>query len=740
MKQRHYIYLLAIAMGIIISLGDVSALFAQESTTEEFTLEEITVTAQKREENQQKVPMNMEVISSEDIELSGKNGLADILSNLPGAVISSDSDGLRISLRGMSDDSSALYGQSTSMPTVAINMDGVYSNRRDTGSGLFDMERVEVLYGPQSTIYASNSPGGIVNIITASPKLNEYDLSGTLEYGNYNRIHAEGAMNAPIGDKMAMRAAYSLSSHDGYLSNGGNDEEVKSARVKTLLQPNDKLSFMLTGELSKSSGHFFGMVPSQFKDQDELDDPWWSDDYLPMPSYRNNKKIYGRMDLDLGFGSLSFVPSYSNSKGHSEMYDIQMGLSKQDRKTEERGGELRMTSTSDSTITWIVGLNYYKSSDILDQDTYIDGVATGEYNYNTLDDESKAAFANVTYPITDRFRTTAGYRRSWEDVDVYRDGAIKMPSGSYKINIYEYNSSYKAPDYKLGVEYDLSESAMVYANWTTSYRAQGLQNGTGGSYVATPPPEKLKAYTVGSKNRFLNNKLQVNAEAFYYDYKNYFVQEVKDGYYGTDLENPTSEFADSDPGSSTWGEGHMMGVDLKTSTQITAQDTLSLSVSYLKTEWDDLTFNYQYPYEVTSTSFREYPGEIVAITIAPMEAVSYKGKSMTHSPKYTITSSYRHVFNLWNGGVLESQIDANYKSSFRLTWDDSDYPYNYQEAYYKFDVSATYNNPDGKWSLSSYVRNVQNYAEKLGYMSRPDAGYTTIGTPRTYGAVLTVRY
>jgi iron complex outermembrane receptor protein len=733
----------AAMLGFGLALGDITSLNAQESDVDEFTLEEITVTAQKREENQQKVPISMEVLSAEDIKISGKTNLEDILEYSTGVIINRASDGMRVSLRGMSDDTTHYHGLPGSTPTVAINTDGVYSNRKDVG-GLFDLERVEVLYGPQSTLYASNSPGGIVNVVSAAPKLDAYEISGTLEYGNYDKLHMEGSLNAPVGDTTALRAAFNTSVHDGYLSNGGDKEDTKAARLRALFQPNDKLSLVMTGELLKRSSYRFGGVDA-FITQDDVDDPWYTERILGDPTKDNQKKAYANVDLDLGFGSLSLVPAYTTSDSHGEnamsmfgtvRYVVNIVTSK------EKGAELRLTSSPDSSFSWILGLNYYDSAQSLDNDVYdANGDHTGEKNDAYMNEESKAVFTNITYPVTDRFRATVGYRMSRSDITTHRE-ETKFPGGNYEFVLRHIVNSYDDPDYKVGIEYDLSEDSMVYVDHSTSYRSQGLE-GAGpsgpGVEAANPPPEKLKAFTLGSKNRFFDNRVQVNASAYYYDYENYAVAEVVMAWAGDDVNNPMSDEVVREPGASTYGNGEQMGFDLQANTIITPNDNLNLSVSYLKSEWKDLKFTFYYDWDATGGRGGPPGSAAVPIEIRPLLDRDYGGKPMTNSPELTISANYTHIFNLANGGSLETRIDALHKGEYKLSWKEEDYPYNHQEAYTTFDLSATYVHSDGKWTLSTYVRNVENYAEKRGYFPRP-INETHVGTPRTYGAVLILRY
>jgi iron complex outermembrane receptor protein len=138
-------------------------------------------------------------------------------------------------------------------------------------------------------MYASATPGGIVNIVTADPKLEKYESKGSIEYGSYELLHMEGALNAPITDTMAFRASFSTTDRDGYLSNGAEDEDSKVARLKLKYAPSDDFSIVLTGELEKSGGQGFAGV-EMFGDPDEVDDPWYSEDEVPGSPRMTDKK------------------------------------------------------------------------------------------------------------------------------------------------------------------------------------------------------------------------------------------------------------------------------------------------------------------------------------------------------------------------------------------------------------------------------------------------------------------
>jgi iron complex outermembrane receptor protein len=742
------VFVFALGLGIILEAAP--AAMAQEDDA--FYLEEITVTAQKRSENQQKVAMAMQVLSAEDIQTKGKNSLDEMLADIPSVVINKANDGLRISLRGITDDTQTNHGQSVSMPTVALNVDGVFSNRKDTGTGLFDVERVEVLYGPQSTLYASNSPGGIVNVVTANPKLEKYEASGLLEYGNYDLLHTQGVMNAPIGSTVALRAAFSTSSHDGYLSNGGLDEDAKSARLRALYQPTEAFSVVVTGEIAKRTSQQFAAVDA-FDDQDDLEDPWHTTRTLGDPTRNENKKIFGRIDWDLGFGALSLVPSYAKQTGAGQEISVMPGppgtsdivqTNAFSSDSEEKAVELRMASPAESSLKWVVGLNYYNSSDVMDTVGYVDGVVNGDTRWSDMSEEASAVFGNLTYPVTDSFRATVGFRQSWDTLENLRREATTNPGpdGAPSIDVQTqfFKNKYDNPDYKLGFEYDLTGESMVYADFSTSYRNQGM----GIQQSVTPPPQELKAYTLGAKNRFFNNRLQVNAAAFYYDWENYSATELAFSFPAEALatvDPPTGDYiyVVQDDGSTTWGDGRMYGLEMDSTLIISPNDTLKLSVSLLESEWKRLYFDYENEYTLPASAGRFPQGTSVMVDLIPLEDASYDGKPMTSAPKVTLNATYRHMFNLPNGGSIEPEIQALYKSSYRLTWKDEDDPYHYQENFYTLNFSAVYTAPDGKWTLSGYVKNAGDYAAKVGYSGSP-VNATMLQDPRTYGAVLSVRF
>lgn len=780
--KKFFIKILTVVLGFVFILSGAPSVKAQEASDYEFTLEEITVTAQKREENQQKVPIAMEVISGDNLAITGKTNIDDILSDISNVMINNSSDGMKVTIRGLEDNNTPFKDMNVSTPTVAINIDGAYNKSNSAGLNLFDIERVEVLMGPQSTLYANNSPGGIVNVVTAAPKTDKYATSASIEYGNFNLFTGQAMVNAPIvTKKLGMRLAIQQEKRDSYTSD--SDEtgiDTKSARLKTLYQPNDKLSATITLTWAKringgmmggqvqpfdtEDGHWYTQVNpgSPWVKDGKVTDPWTgvfssSDgDSSGTPSdgpneaAQHTKGISGEINWDTGIGTLSIIPQYvSISSDDQSNYTISEGESNTNvgtwtvfttMRTRQKGLEARMASEEDFFFKWIIGFNWYRDHSSR-WSTYNEPDTTPGYYVDT--EKSHAFFANVTYPFIDKFRVSAGYRLSWDDYH-----AIEYPP---HVGSGISGQDYSNPDYSLGVEYDLAVNSMLYANYATSYRvnSRAIEEGK------TIPAEKLKAFTVGIKNRFIENKLQLNASAYLYNYKNKNAQMTSQGeidrsytYYasyvtGPDGVTPYSEILgydavltgnlNADPWRQQYGEFRSIGVDISADWILTSKDRLSLGVSYLNAKWTDLTIEFYWMnWTEAGTAATGNSGAFWSDN-----GKDFSGVKNTFSPTWTETIGYEHNF-MWTYGTLVPHIDIQFKSSYMLDYSPSNYPLDYQESYHIINGNAAFTHASEKWSLNVYLKNATNYAAKNFWMG----GDNTMGIsdPRTYGAVLSVKF
>jgi iron complex outermembrane receptor protein len=253
--------------------------------------------------------------------------------------------------------------------------------------------------------------------------------------------------------------------------------------------------------------------------------------------------------------------------------------------------------------------------------------------------------------------------------------------------------------------------------------------------------ETLKSYTMGAKSRLLDNRLQLNLSAFYYDYTNRVMRSsstknetltLNELEYGLDFNadgviEDVDVDVDSEGSQQNQGDFESIGLDVSANWVITSRDRLNLSISYLDSTWYNLVIEYSWP-EVWPTE-------------------NYNGVTNIKSPKWSISSGYTHNFMLGAFGNLTGTLQTQYKSSYTLIWNSSDDPngYGYQEPYFQFNASASFNHSSGKWSLSANVKNITDYAAKSSFSGAGGQANTAqfkmrISDPRTYSAVFSIKF
>jgi iron complex outermembrane receptor protein len=231
------------------------------------------------------------------------------------------------------------------------------------------------------------------------------------------------------------------------------------------------------------------------------------------------------------------------------------------------------------------------------------------------------------------------------------------------------------------------------------------------------------SYQIGSKNRFLDDRLQLNATAFYYDYSNFDIGRVNPKYLVVDLETLTYN-------GQGIGDATLYGLDASMDYILTEADRFNVSLSYLSAEVDEVIITYSY-------QGQESP-------LVPPDIVD-AGKPLNNAPELSVVGSYEHRFDLPGGGNLTPRIDVRYTSEYTCEFavDQRDVPAdmdvdkaNTEPSKVMGDVSLNYRHSSGNWSLNAYVQNITNHAEKNGFMR----GDLRLGPPRTYGAVLSVHF
>ncbi len=744
MKKKGMVFLTG-ALGFLLVLGGLMPVYAQTSgSTDEFTLQEITVTAEKRTENVQKTPISITAINGDKITDLAQATLSSVLQDVPALEIQKSPQGGQIYIRGVGTNGDSNWVD----PTVALTLDNVYSGRAESVFGaMYDVDRVEVLRGPQGTLYGRNATGGSINVITKDPDTNKFSGDVNLGGGNYSLWHIDGAVNVPINDKSAFRIAFLREHRDGFFSNGGRESNPIAARGKFLFDPTDKLSMLLTMDYYHTKNLDNTTVPNPhtggppFMDwQTDPDDPWYVDPVHPADQKEDTFKTASlKVDYTLDWATVTLIPAYSHSNRwvYTDLIGGLMNptappwtplakLPDTDKSTmieDQYTFEGRLTSLDTSPIKWVFGTYYLDSKN----QPSTAAPALNDSGFVTYGNQrpltSIAVFGQATYPVNDQFRVTGGLRYTHDKKSV-ENGIRSTTVGGYDSGLIKYTNSYSSTTFKLGAEYDLAPASMLYAQIASGYKSGGF------STTAFPPktyePEKLMAYEIGSKNRFADGRIQVNAEAYLYDYNHYQVQYALNGmsplpsaYQPSGVD---TYFAQYVLNAET---GRNYGVDLDLEALITQNDKVDMSFSYQHARYGKLVL----------TDLNLPPGADMSI-LGPNNSLDLTDTQVAMTPTKSGTLGYQHTFDLSNGGLITAHAQIKYSdgywASIEKYWEDS-----WQKSYHTTDANISYTSPGSSWMINCWIKNIENDWHKT--MMFPLWRYM-ISDPRTFGATLTFKW
>lgn len=685
---------------IALSLGPTLALADDAGSG----LETITVTAQKVTEDLQKTGAAITALPGDFLVSAGAYDIRAVQNLMPSVRFQAEGASTEIYIRGV--------GSTLDLPNIesptAFNFNGVYVPREGTSVGLFDVASVELLPGPQGTLYGRAALGGTVNVEFNRPT-QELETSGLLEVGNYSLVHGTIVQNLPVSETLALRGAFDYIDHDGYQATGADSKQDYAARLSALYQPNDAVDLYVWMHGAKKDGNSPNLVRRGYNDGNfdgdpnafDHDDPW--DDRIDpgaptaSPNDYESFVLGAQLDWRLEGMTLTYIPSYFwlDWDGKYWLENIGANLTAHYNQVTQ---ELRLASDGDSRLQWLGGLYAYNVRNDGDFFTYTNTpqpFPLAQISANQL--EGYAAFGEMTYALTDTLRLIAGGRFSWDQ----REGEGMTANGTP----YSADEDYDQFDWKLGAEADLGADAMLYATIQTGY-----QPGTYNMFPATDAQSNLVdsatmiAYAAGFKSRFLDDRLQVNDEVFYYDYEDLLVQSFN---FNTFL--LTTFNAD---------KASIFGNQLDVLFVPVEAGRLNLSVGYLEAEYDEFMVPESVNIGLPQRDFGGYP--------------------LQYAPEWTVSAGYQHDFPVASGN-LRARIETRYEDSFWGTFAQN--RGTEQEAYFKTDASVTYYSADDRWSLGLWVRNIEDEAVLAATTTGQTGPYgdAFIEPPRTYGARFTFK-
>lgn len=708
--------------------------------TDQQGLADVIVTASRRAVDLQKESRAITAISADQLINNGVDNPSALQDLAPGLTIAKNGPQLQISIRGVGDRTI----NAATDPAVAINVDGIYYPKSYEASGaFFDLDRIEVLKGPQGTLYGRNASSGAINLITAKPRFTTSGF-GEFEIGNYGDQRFTAAINLPLSDIVALRVSGQVVDRQGYLTDGYDDDISQGIRAHLLIDTGDTSLLATAAYLHLGGKGGAGVIAQRFGDTPPITDvpipanPWTgptdpatlariaatnpdsalqpkADGFHDIDTYRFSFDF----EHDLSWAKLSIKPSYVGSNYTDLDYAALVVPIWAHTKSDQFSIESRLSSPDGSRIKWVVGA-FGSKEDVSDQyQSKISPTFALPTYAPKRNDDSWAVFGEANASLTDRFRVIGGIRYTWERKTVAGATApvfgpipefpipftvpIEALPGASDISGQRTDT---AVNFRTGVEYDVAPRVMVYGTVATGFKAGGFFNDVApdNSYK----PEKLTAYTGGVKSRILDNRVQINVEGFYWNYTN-----KQESYLGTG----------SIPGSAILltrnaANARLYGVDASLAAEITSTTHLSGEVEYNHTK---------------------YGSYVVDTLTGPIDN---SGEELVRAPKWSGHVSFDQAIPLPEKlGQLAFNAQMRFSSSY---WISNDFvPIERQSAYQIYDASLRWTSPNKAVAVTAFIKNIGDKAYYTGGVVSAnllDAVVGEIAPPRTFGARLRLSF
>lgn len=515
----------ALALGMAACLWLEGPALADDTGDEDspYMMEAVKVTARKKEENVQDVPMSMQVLTGDDLGRAGVDNVKEAVTLMPNVVIRNNHPENIVVIRGIVTPSSLVNNP------VGFYVDDVsYSMPYMHNTDLYDVERIEVLKGPQSTLYGHNAEAGVVNIITRQPG-NEFRSKASASYGEDNTWRLSGDASGPlIEDRLYLGLSVLQDYTDGYMKNVYTDEndagkeDRLSGRGTLRWTPTDDWDFSLkinALDADDKAGLFRFETGPNRTDRGEVA-------YNGANSYEQDH--FGQ-SLRVKYSGRNFelvsVTTHSDFTSDQIMDSDMASATTQDGtyKFEDKilAQELRLMSTDDGPLEWLLGL--YGHIEQTDINTTTPWAGTRDTSYQGV---NLAAFSQVTYTLFDSLHLNAGLR--YDHLHLDGDQDYSPTAGPFQV--IEKDMTFDEVLPRFGVSYDVTGDVMVYANVARGYLSGGYSHNIATSAANFMyDPEYNWNYEVGVKSTWLDKKLQANLAAFYIDMKDKQVTEWLSG-------------------------------------------------------------------------------------------------------------------------------------------------------------------------------------------------------------------
>ena len=731
-------------LALMLATG-VSAQTA-EAAADTATEGEIIVTAQKRSESLRNVPISITALTGDTLAASGIQDTERLSTLTPGLIVQRSVVG-KISIRGVGNENYTISGD----PGVAVHSDGVYIARAAAGLfDLFDIARVEVLRGPQGTLYGRNATGGVINVLPNTPDPSGLHASAAGEYGKYDYFRIEGMVNAPLGGGWAGRVAGLYSKRDGFTKNTNADasrrgfdsfdsKDIWAVRGQIAYDGDSPLKARLSVEYLNDDSNlpaykylnrpnalptadFGGFGPGDLRTVNqgiELQIPGASRGVGSDADVFKTNQFGASLHLDYDFGNvtLSSISGYRDTKFNylddGDGSDVFYVNYIQQDKSKQYSQELQLSGKFGS-IDWLLGGFYFHETG----NSFIALPFTFGFNLpffiqidGTAKTDAVAGYGELRWQATDRLKLTVGGRYAHEKrAAKYR---YEVNFGAPFVQTPDLEATFNAFTPRFVVDFRATDRVNLYASATRGFKSGGF------NLLAVQPgfnPEKVWSYEAGFKSTFAGGKGSLNGNVFYYNYKDIQVGQI------VNLSSVLTNAA----------KATVKGAEIEFLARPVPALEIGATLAYLDAKYDRFC-----------TGDPTRPSAPVNANCSAANPIDLAGNRFPRAPEWTVTTSAQYTADLGNASTLMLRADLRMQSLTYFTQFNRRLVS--QPAYEVANARVTYTLPGGRFSIGGFVNNIFdttyfNEVLESGAFNPQLVAQAYVAPPRTYGVTAGVKF
>ncbi len=739
----------------------------------------VVITARRQAEDAQRAPVSITVLPAEVLRDAGVTQPQALTYLVPGLQVGAlTGNAALLYMRGVGN----FAGNSLQDPTVTFNFDGVYIARQTATGGLFyDLERVETLKGPQGTLYGRNATGGAVNIVPRRAELGANTAEMNAEYGEYNTVRADGAVNLPLGTRAAVRIAGQRVGHGAYMSDGTDDQSDWAGRFSLRYDATNAFAIRVVGDYYHQAGHGPGSTPialgvdNRFGVSSPEGATYYSGqrvniagrNWMAVPQAQDaNDQHWGidaTIDWRTSLGTMTMVSAARGSRLDATGSPSGNLVTDQEH-SRQNSIETRLTSAPVSRVETLVGAFYF------DEDIRTpDGGLFRPYNEFNLSLQqpqsgvtSGAVFGRATLHLTDRVRATFGARytherkyfsgsfESFQKICVAppsppscpsaqpfpietRTAPVAFPSDSSRVVVRNQDgtitqgfrilphdeATFARTTWRSALEYDFASRGLLYASFETGFKSGGFFFSNDADVYQ---PETVAALTLGMKSRLFGDRVQANVELFNWRYHDQQVSKI-----GIDSKGASNLRTEN------IGQATIRGVETSLEFMPFVNTHLWADVEYLRAIYD--SYIYQTPPPAAPVS-----GCAVTSQGTAGFLINCSGRRSPYAPEWTYGLQGAEVFPLRSGASITARARAHYQSQTLVGLDFIQQEQ--QPGYWMLDASLTFENRNNRHSVGVFGQNLTNRTVMSNTFVVPFSSFAVgvLRPPRTLGVRVSERF